>query len=110
MTDITTWWILGFSAKKFRSTSSIVNGGIDTAARCNRGPLSFILSGKEGKNTDNSFSACSVLSFVVDLSVLVSGGTLAMLSHLRDPATLPLATCLCPPRESPPSVSFSVFG
>lgn len=66
-----------FAAQILRSTSSIVRGGMTTAARCGRGPSSSILTGSGGKNTDNSSSACSALSFVVDPSLLVSGGILS---------------------------------
>ena len=66
-----------FAAKILRSTSSIVRGGRATAVRCERSPSSSIPVGSGGKNTDNSSSACLVLSFVVDPSLLVSGGILS---------------------------------
>ena len=80
-----------FAVKILRSTSSIVRGGMATTARYGRGPLSSILTSSRGKNANNSSSAYLVLSFVVDPSLLVSGGILLN-------ATLPLgsryfATC-----------------
>jgi hypothetical protein len=66
-----------FAAKILLSISCIIRGGIDTAVRWGRGPSSSILAGSGGMNADNSSSAWSILSLVLDPSLLVNCGTLS---------------------------------
>lgn len=99
--------ISDFTAKVIHPTS-IVRGGIDTAVRCGRGPSSSIFDDSGAKNADNSSSACSVLSFVVDPSLLVSGGILSNTELPWDPSALLLAKYLCYLQGNPSNVPYSI--
>ena len=55
-----------FTTKILYSTSSIIRGSINTIVYYSYSPLSSTLASSRGKNTDNSSSAYSNLSFIVD--------------------------------------------
>ena len=65
-----------FAVKILYSTSFIIRGSINTIVYYSYSPLSSILTSSRGKNTNNSSSAYSILSFIVDLSRLVNSGIL----------------------------------
>jgi hypothetical protein len=66
-----------FAIKILLSTSSIIRGGIGTGVRYGRDPSSSIIVGSGGKKADKSSSTYSILSLVLDPSLLVNGGILS---------------------------------
>jgi hypothetical protein len=65
------------AANTLRSTSFTERRGIGTGARWGRGPSSSITAGSGGKKVASNSLACSVLSVVLDPSILTKGGILS---------------------------------